>query len=91
MERKWGVTFVNVAALARHHAAHTTVPMSRHLTFVPGRAEVLIRCYLHTSDHAPQGWYERAQRTGPAAAPLPAVMDDLMDLEPHEHHLRDAE
>ena len=70
VERKWGVTFVNVAALARHHAAYTTVPMSRHFSFVPGRAEVLIRCYLHTSDHAPQGWYERAQRIAPLRHPF---------------------
>ena len=63
IERKWGVTFINVAALSRHHAWYHTTPMSRHLAFIPGSDEVLVRCYLHTSDYAQQGWYERSERT----------------------------
>ena len=39
--------------------------MSRLLTFTEGEAEVNIRCYLHMSDYAPQGWYDRAERTAP--------------------------
>ncbi len=49
--------------------------MSRLLTFSvrkvlrtdcsEGAAEVNIRCYLHMSDYAPQGWYDRAERTAP--------------------------
>lgn len=62
IERKWGVTFVNVAALARHHARKYTVPMSRLLMFAPGADEVIVKCYLHTSDYAPQGWYNPAER-----------------------------
>ena len=62
IEKKWGVNFINVAALARHHAWKTTVPMSRLLTFTEGRDEVRVQCYLHTSDHAPQGWYAPAER-----------------------------
>jgi hypothetical protein len=62
IEQKWGVHFVNVAALARHHAWKTTLPMSRLLTFTEGSREVVVQCYLHTSDYAPQGWYERAER-----------------------------
>ncbi len=62
IEEKWGVTFVNVAALSRHHAWYHTTPMSRHITFIPGSEKITIRCYLHTSDYASQGWYENAER-----------------------------
>jgi len=62
IERKWGATFINVCALTRHHANKTTVPMSRVLTFRRGRKDVRVQCYLHTSDYAPQGWYEPAER-----------------------------
>ena len=37
--------------------------MSRLLTFTEGSAEVNARCHLHTTDHAPQGWYDAAERT----------------------------
>jgi hypothetical protein len=40
----------------------TTLPISRLLTFVPGSPEVRVQCYLHTSQHAPQGWYPKAER-----------------------------
>jgi len=65
VERRWGVTFANVSALTRYHhslktRAHT--PMSRLFTFTKGSNEVLIRCYLHTSDYAPQGWYAAVER-----------------------------
>ena len=62
IERRWGAHFVNVAALARHHAWKTTVPMSRLLTFTEGSCVVRVQCYLHTSDYAPQGWYVPAER-----------------------------
>ena len=62
IERKWGVNFVNAAALAKHHA-RTTMPMSRLLIFTEGSDQVRVRCYLHTSQHAPQGWYDKAERT----------------------------
>jgi hypothetical protein len=62
VETRWGVSFINVAALARHHARKTTVPMSRLLTFTEGSREVRVQCYLHTSDYAPQGWYANAER-----------------------------
>ena len=62
VERKWNVNFINCAALARHHAGRTTLPMSRLLTFTAGSDEVRVRCYLHTSDYAPQGWYAEAER-----------------------------
>jgi len=61
VETRWGVHFVNASALARHHAQRTTMPMSRPMTLRGD--ELRIRCYLHTSDHAPRGWYGRAERT----------------------------
>ena len=63
VERKWGVGFVNVAALSRYHVGRLVVPMSRLFTFSEGRDEVGVQCYLHTSDYAPQGWYAAAERT----------------------------
>jgi len=64
IERKWDVTFINAAALTRHHVnvEAFSVPMSRLLTFTEGRKQVRVQCYLHTSDYAPQGWYNRAER-----------------------------
>ena len=62
IERKWGVTFVNVAALSRYHG-QKNIAMSRLFTFEEGSAEVNVRCYMHMSDYAPQGWYEKAERT----------------------------
>ena len=78
VERKWGATFVNVAALLRRYnptgvipkdglyafsKGRPNTPMSRLLTFTEGSADVRVQCYLHTSDHAPQGWYAPAERT----------------------------
>lgn len=63
VERKWDVNFVNCAALSRYHGRHTSVPMSRLLTFTDGSRAVRVQCYLHTSDHARQGWYAKAERT----------------------------
>ena len=69
IESKWGVHFANICALTRHHVNSAVrqkvgsgVPMSRLLTFAPGSDKVRIRCYLHTDDYAPQGWYEKAER-----------------------------
>ena len=62
IERKWDCNFVNVAALSLYHG-RTNVPMSRLLTFEDGSDEVLVQCYLHTSDYAPQGGYAPAERT----------------------------
>jgi hypothetical protein len=69
VERKWGVSFVNCAALSRHHG-RTNVPMSRLFTFVEGSAEARVQCYLHTSDYAPQGWYAPAERTVDLGRPV---------------------
>ncbi len=37
--------------------------MSRLATFTEGSDRVGVQCYLHTSEHAPEGWYEKAERT----------------------------
>lgn len=62
IESKWGVTFINVAALTLRHA-RTRSPKSRLLTFIPGSRNVRVKCYLHTDHYAPRGWYPRAERT----------------------------
>lgn len=63
IERKWGANFINCASLSRYHAHKTTLPMSRLLTFTEGSTKVRVQCYLHTNQFAPQGWYEKAERT----------------------------
>ncbi len=68
IERKWGVWFVNTGALSQWHVRKTTVPMSRVWSISGTRAQV--RCYLHTGQHAAQGWYGKAQRTLPLAKPF---------------------
>jgi hypothetical protein len=60
VEQKWGVWFVNVSPLTRYHARATSMPMSRVWT-IRGD-EALVRCYLHTDEFAPQGWYEKDER-----------------------------
>ena len=48
------------------------VPMSRVITFTHGSDEARIRCYMHTSDYRPQGWYEDAERTIKLTTPFEA-------------------
>ncbi len=63
IERKWGVNFINCAALTRYHGRRQNcLPMSRLLTFTHGSKKVRVQCYLHTSDHAKQGWYANVER-----------------------------
>jgi hypothetical protein len=61
---RWGVHFLNVCPLTKHHVGHThpTTPMSRLLTFTEGSDEVCEQCWLHTDDFAPRGWYDKAER-----------------------------
>lgn len=61
VETRWDTHFINASGLTRHHG-FTCVPQSRVLTFTEGSTEVLVRCYLHTSEFLPQGWYARAER-----------------------------
>jgi hypothetical protein len=61
VEERWGTTFINVAGLTRYHSVPgTAVPRSWLLTFTDGSNEVSARCYLHSSEYAPQGWYPKA-------------------------------
>jgi hypothetical protein len=70
IEQKWGVHFLNVAALTQHHVKATTTPMSRLLTFSEGSQEVRVRCYLHSNQYAPRGWYSKADRVLTLARPF---------------------
>jgi hypothetical protein len=65
VERRFGVTFVNVGAMTRFHGRRDRRwwPSSRLLTFERGSGEVRLQCYLHTSHYAPQGWYRPAEHT----------------------------
>jgi len=69
IEEKWGVTFANIAGLTRYHG-HLSMPMSRVLTFTEGSDELRIRCYLHTAQYAPQGWYAPAERVVKLSKPF---------------------
>jgi hypothetical protein len=62
VETKWGVHFLNCAALTRYHGKGHSYPMSRLLTFTEGSDMLKVQCYLHTSHYAPQGWYAPAER-----------------------------
>ena len=64
-ERRWGVGFLQVAALTKHHAGAN--PVSRLLTFTHGGNEVEIDLYLHEATYKdnPVGWYAPASVTYP--------------------------
>jgi len=63
IERRWDTTFINAAGLTLYHSAPgTNVPRSWLLTFTDGSDEVSARCYLHSNDFAPQGWYPKFDR-----------------------------
>jgi hypothetical protein len=69
IEERWGTTFINCAAMSKHHGTKN-IPMSRILTFAEGSDTLNIRCYMHTSDFAPQGWYPRAEREASLKLPF---------------------
>ena len=62
--RKWDVTFLNCAAMSAYHG-HLNVPMSRPLTLTDGAESLRVRCYMHTSQYRPQGFYDAAERIVP--------------------------
>ena len=62
IERRWGTTFINVELTRYMGAPENLVPRSWLLTFTDGSDEVSARCYLHSNDYAPQGWYPKADR-----------------------------
>ncbi len=62
IEQAWGgTTFMNVAALSKYHGKRN-IPMSRVITLTHGSEVARIRCYMHTSDYRPQGWYDNVER-----------------------------
>jgi hypothetical protein len=63
VETRWGTNFVNVSALTRFHAERRSRPISRLFTFTEGSDDVRVQCYMHTSEHAPQGWYDKVERS----------------------------
>jgi iduronate 2-sulfatase len=64
-ESRWGVLFLQVAALTQHHAGSHS--LSRVLTFTPGSDQIKADVYLHeaTYQNNPIGWYVPASKTFP--------------------------
>ena len=62
-ENRWGVNFLQVAALTKHHAGSN--PLSRLLTFTNGSNKVTADVYLHDDSFKknPVGWYKPASRS----------------------------
>ena len=62
-ETRWGVHFLQVAALTQHHAG--SHPLSRVLTFTDGSESLIADVYLHeaTYKNNPVGWYTPASKT----------------------------
>ena len=61
-ETKWGVNFLQAAALTKHHAGGQ--PLSRLMSFEDGSDEVSVRAYLHDAGFKknPVGFYQPAMR-----------------------------
>ena len=64
-ETRWGVSFLQVAALTRHHGG--ALPMSRLIRFTQGCSSARADVYLHQNTYKKNriGWYE------PASVDLP--------------------
>ncbi|HEV8443437.1 MAG TPA: hypothetical protein VGQ27_08145 [Steroidobacteraceae bacterium] len=63
IETRWGTTFINAAELTGYHGTpQNQIPRSWLLTFTEGSDQVTARCYLHGSEYAPQGWYDKVSR-----------------------------
>ncbi|MCA9069612.1 MAG: CocE/NonD family hydrolase, partial [Planctomycetaceae bacterium] len=80
-ESKWGVGFLQVAALTKHHAG--SHPLSRLLTFTDGSNQVQANVYLHEAsykDH-PIGWYAPASKIFPLRHDV-QVPPPIKQLEP---------
>ncbi|MCA8942702.1 MAG: LamG domain-containing protein [Planctomycetes bacterium] len=70
-EQRWGVTFLQVAALTKYHGG--TTPLSRLIEFQDGSAEADAKVYLHESYRAHRrGFFEPAERTIPLRHPVQA-------------------
>lgn len=74
VETKWGTHFINVSAITKHHAGWS--PMSRLLSFIENDDQLRVRCYLHTDDFAPSGWYEEDERILKLTKPFKLECED---------------
>jgi len=78
-ERRWGVNFLQAAALTQFHAGGH--PLSRLLTFRDGEQEVRVRTYLHEAkgDKLPVGFYQPVEKSMPLRHKLvaPPVIEEL--------------
>ena len=75
-ERKWGVGFLQVAAMTKHHGG--SVPLSRLLSFTDGSGKFSAEVYLHEKwERNPVGFYEPSsiewELRHPFKAPPPIV------------------
>lgn len=62
IESRWGVHFINAAALTKHHVVLPNPPKSRLLMFTNGSRDVCVQCYMHTDEVVPCGWYTPAEQ-----------------------------
>lgn len=69
-ERKWGVTFLQVAALTKYHGGSHS--LSRLLSFTNGSDHARIQTYLHEASYRnnPVGFYAPAERSFPLRHPF---------------------
>ena len=76
---KWGVGFLQVAALTVSHGG--SYPLSRLLTFTDGGSQVRVRTYLHNAKYnkQPVGFYAPAERMFPLrhAFQAPRVIEEM--------------
>ena len=70
MEQKWGVHFINSAALSQYHNPLIVPPSSRLLTFTEESDELKVQFYLHTANYYYQGWLEEEERTVKLSKPF---------------------
>ena len=69
VETKWGTHFVNAACLTRYHGK-LCVPKSRLITLTGGSDKARIRCFMHTDEFLPKGWYAKDEREVHLSAPF---------------------
>lgn len=91
-ETKWGVHFLQTAALTVFHAGKS--PQSRLLTFQEGSDEVFAQCYLHeplVKKKLPVGFHQPAEKTLPLrhAFHAPEPIDDSLPLFPEGVEITD--
>ena len=61
LEQKWGVTFINSAAISRFHNPLIVPPSSRLITFTEGSDKAKVQFYLHSRDVYHPGWFDELE------------------------------